>query len=154
MIALILGCGVFAGCGGASLLSGSRAAPSTTTVTSGAYMSQLSAAQAKLAAAERTIPRRPKTPAALTSSITLLASAVRRLGSDLSSIRAPDSVATLHARLVSIVAAYATQLALAARVSSSQGGELQAGKTLIASTDEASRAFSATVGQIESMLGK
>ena len=80
--------------------------PTTTTAPSPAavaYLAALSREQAKLAAAERKIPRRPRTPAGLAHSIQLLRVAIVQLGQDLQAISPPPEVASQHAQLVSIM---------------------------------------------------
>ena len=118
-----------------------------------AYLSALSAAQAKLAAAERTIPRRPKTPAALAHAISLLQFAIGNLSDNLAAIHPPASVAALHARLVAVVRTYAARLGHATRVASRPQGELAAVSLLSSATGEATRGFSDTVARIERTLG-
>jgi hypothetical protein len=130
---------------------------STTTTTAPspaalAYLAALSREQAKLAAAERKIPRRPRTPAGLAHSIQLLRAAIVRLGGDLQAISPPSSVASQHAQLVSIMRAYADQLDTAARTATTPRGQLRAANMLISATAAASSQFSSTVNQISSAL--
>ena len=117
-----------------------------------AYLAALSREQAKLAAAERKIPRRPRTPAGLAHSIGLLRVAIVRLGRDLQAIAAPQAVAAQHAQLVSIMRTYAARLDAAAGTATKPGGQLRAANMLISATTAASSAFSSTVGQISSAL--
>jgi hypothetical protein len=124
-------------------------APSTAAV---AYLAALSREQAKLAAAERKIPRRPRTPAGLAHSIQLLRVAIVRLGQDLRAISPPPEVASQHAQLVSIMQTYADRLAVAAGTAVKPGGQLRAANMLISATTAASSAFSSTVCQISSAL--
>jgi hypothetical protein len=130
--------------------------PTTTTASPSpaalAYLAALSSEQAKLAAAERKIPRRPRTPAALAHSIRLLRAAIVRLQQDLQAISPPSSVASQHAQLVSIMGAYADRLGAAARTAATPGGQLRAANMLISATATASSAFSSTVSQISSVL--
>ena len=130
--------------------------PTTTTTAPSpaavAYLAALSREQAKLAAAERKIPRRPRTPAGLARSIQLLRAAIVRLGGDLQAISPPSSVASQHAQLVSIMRAYADQLDTAARTATTPRGQLRAANMLISATTAASSAFSSTVSQISSAL--
>jgi hypothetical protein len=117
-----------------------------------AYLAALSREQARLAAAERKIPRRPRTPAGLAHSIGLLRVAIVRLGRDLQAISPPQAVAAQHAQLVSVMRTYADRLDAAAHTASKPGGQLRAAKMLISATAAASSAFSSTVGQISSAL--
>ena len=117
-----------------------------------AYLAALSQEQAKLAAAERRIPRRPRTPAGLAHSIQLLRAAIVRLGGDLQAISPPSSVASQHAQLVSIMRAYANQLDTAARTATTPRGRLRAANMLISGTAAASSQFSSTVNQIRTAL--
>ncbi|HET7050061.1 MAG TPA: hypothetical protein VFI54_17485 [Solirubrobacteraceae bacterium] len=129
--------------------------PTTTTAPSPAavaYLAALSREQAKLAAAERKIPRRPRTPAGLARSIQLLRAAIVRLGHDLQAISPPVQVASQHAQLVSIMQTYADRLAAAAGTAVKPGGQLRAANMLISATTAASQAFSSTVSQISSAL--
>ncbi len=129
--------------------------PTTTTAPSPAavaYLAALSREQAKLAAAERKIPRRPRTPAGLAHSIQLLRVAIVQLGQDLQAISPPPEVASQHAQLVSIMGAYADRLGAAARTARKPGAQLRAANMLISATTAASSAFSSTVNQISSAL--
>jgi hypothetical protein len=117
-----------------------------------AYLAALSREQAKLAAAERKIPRRPRTPAGLAHSIQLLRAAIVRLGHDLQAISPPAQVASQHAQLVSIMQTYADRLAAAGGTAVKPGGQLRAANMLISATTAASSAFSSTVSQISSAL--
>jgi hypothetical protein len=141
------------GCGGTSQLPGARST-STPAVTAAAdpYLSELNAEQAKLAAAERRIPTRPRTPAALSRSIGLLQAAIAQLGNDLETIRPPAAVASYHAQLVFTVNAYAAQLARVAATAARPDGELRAANMLLSSTNAASARFSATVAKIDAVL--
>jgi hypothetical protein len=130
---------------------------STTTTTAPspaalAYLAALSREQAKLAAAERKIPRRPRTPAGLAHSIQLLRAAIVRLGHDLQAISPPAEVASQHAQLVSIMQTYADRLAAAAGTAPKPRGQLRAANMLISATTAASSAFSSTVSQISRAL--
>jgi len=116
------------------------------------YVRALEGEQAKLAAAERAIPRNARTPVELSRSTRLLASAIRRLGAGLAAITPPPEVASHHARLVSIVRAYELALGRAARVAVRPGGELRAGNMLISATTAASSAFASTVAAINAKL--
>jgi hypothetical protein len=117
-----------------------------------AYLAALSREQAKLAAAERKIPRRVRTPAGLARSIRLLRAAILRLENDLKAISPPASVASQHVKLVSIMRAYADRLDAAARTAGRPEGQLRAANMLISATTTASSAFSSTVSQISSAL--
>src|SRR6478672_8137002 len=135
--------------------SGTSTTTTTTTTPSPAalsYLAALSREQAKLAAAERKIPRRPRTPAGLAHSIQLLRAAIVRLGQDLQAISPPPQVASQHAQLVSIMRTYAERLAAAAGTAVKPGGQLRAANMLISATTAASTAFSSTVSQISSAL--
>jgi hypothetical protein len=134
------------GCGHAGSLPGAGGAAER------AYLVRLSAEQAKLAAAERRLPTRPRTPAALSRSITLLGAAIRRLAEDLRAIHPPASVATLHLRLTSIVRGYSLQLIALAREARVPGREISASRALVAATDQASRAFAAISQEINSRI--
>src|SRR5438105_1697661 len=133
------------GCGRTGLLG-----PATTAATRGAsaYLGLLAAEQSKLAAAERQIPRRARTPAQFSKAISLLAAAVRTLARDLEAIRPPLTVSAAHAQLISIVHGYASALAAAARRAAHAGGELAAARMLLSATSAASRAFGVTVARI------
>jgi hypothetical protein len=170
LIVVAVSSAVLSGCAGTTLLvnrhQGSPPPATTTTIgtspaTTGAvptsaaaraYLAALSREQAELAAAERRIPRRARTPAALARSIRLLERAIVRLGGGLQAIVAPTAVAAQHARLVSIVRTFAAQLGAAARVAVTPGGELRAGNMLVAATVAASSAFGSTVSQINAAL--
>ena len=135
----------------------STTATSTTTTTTPspaavAYLAALSHEQARLATAERKIPRRPRTPAGLAHSIALLRTAIVRLGRDLQGISPPSEVASQHAQLVSIMHTYADRLGAAASTAVKPGGQLRAANMLISATTAASSAFSSTVNQISSAL--
>jgi hypothetical protein len=170
LIAVAASSAALTGCAGTTLLANrdhagqtsSRAtstAPATSTGTpttspeAEAYLQSLSREQAKLAAAERAIPRRARTPAALARSIRLLQRAIVQLAGDLQAITPPGQVAPAHAQLVSIVRAYAVALGAAARLAVRPGGELRAANMLISATTTASQAFSSTVTQINAALG-
>ena len=117
----------------------STSGTSTTTTTAPspaalAYLAALSREQAKLAAAERKIPRRPRTPAGLAHSIRLLRAAIVRLGQDLQAISPPAQVASQHAQLVSIMRTYADRLAAAAGTAAKPGGQLRTANMLIRAT--------------------
>jgi hypothetical protein len=137
--------------------STSTTGTSTTTTTTPspaavAYLAALSREQARLAAAERKIPRRPRTPGGLAHSIQLLRAAIVRLGQDLRGTSPPADVASQHAQLVSIMQTYADRLGAAASTAAKPGGQLRAANMLISATTAASSAFSSTVSQISSAL--
>jgi hypothetical protein len=117
-----------------------------------AYLAALSREQGRLAAAERRIPRGPRTPAGLAHSIKLLRAAIVRLRRDLQGITSPSQVASQHAQLVSIMRTYADRLGAAASTAVKPGGQLRAANMLIGATTAASAAFSSTVNQISSAL--
>lgn len=151
--ALIAAAGTIAGCSGGTRLlttSGSQTATAQRT----AYINELNAEQQKLAAAETRIPSHPRTPAAFSRSITLLAAAIRRLANDLAAIAPPASVAGEHARLVGIVRVYAVKLAQAAKIAAAPDGGLRAGTLLISATNTASSQFGATLSKIDTTLGQ
>jgi hypothetical protein len=130
----------------------------TTTTTSAGpsaarYVGQLRAEEQMLAAAERRIPTNATTPQALAHSATLLAAAVSRLARGLATIKPPASVASPHANLVAIARAYAVRLQAAAAAARQRGGQVRAGTLLIAATNRASAAFTATLSKIYSTLG-
>ena len=142
---------------GTSTTSTSTTSTSTTTTTTPspaavAYLAALNHEQARLAAAERKIPRGPRTPAGLAHSIQLLRAAIVRLGHDLQRISPPPEVASQHAQLVSIMQTYADRLGAAASTAVKPGGQLRAANMLISATTAASSAFSSTVSQISSAL--
>jgi hypothetical protein len=124
----------------------------TTSPEAEAYLQALSREQAKLAAAERAIPRGARTPAALARSIRLLQRAIVQLAGDLQAITPPDQVARAHGALVFIVRSYAVRLGAAARLAVRPGGELRAANMLISATTTASQQFSSTVTQINAAL--
>jgi len=140
------------GCGGGSTPTGTQAS-GPTSPSAEAYLSALSATQSKLAAAERAIPRGPKTPNALARAISLLQSAIGNLTDNLATIHPPASVAALHAQLVSVVRDYAARLGHAARVAGQAQGELAAVTLLSSATGQATHGFSATVAKIDQALG-
>jgi hypothetical protein len=153
-IATMLAAGaLLAGCGGGASSSIAGQSPGPASPSAEAYVAALNAAQSKLAAAERAIPRRPKTPKALARAISLLQSAIRGLSDNLSSIHPPASVAALHAQLVAIVRTYAARLGHAARVASQPLDELAAANLLSSATNQATRDFTATVAKINQALG-
>lgn len=153
-IATMLAAGtLLAGCGGGASSSIGAQSIGPASPPAEAYVAGLNAAQSKLAAAERAIPRRPKTPKALAGAISLLQSAIRGLSDNLSSIHPPTSVAALHAQLVAIVRTYAARLGHAARVASQPFDELAAARLLSSATDEATQDFTATVAKINQALG-
>jgi hypothetical protein len=139
----------------ATSTTGTTTTTTTTTAPSPAavaYLAALSREQARLAAAERKIPRRPRTPAGLARSIRLLRAAIVRLGHDLQGISPPSEVASQHAQLVSIIRTYAARLDAAAHTAVKPGGQLRAANMLISATTAASSAFSSTVSQISAAL--
>jgi hypothetical protein len=170
LIAVAVSSAALTGCAGTTLLTNrdqrssmptgtTSSAPTTSTGTATtspeaeAYLQSLSREQAKLAAAERAIPRGARTPAALARSIRLLQRAIGRLAGDLQAITPPAQVAPAHAQLVSIVRAYAVALGAAARLAVTPRGELRAANMLISATTTASQAFGSTVTQINAALG-
>jgi hypothetical protein len=113
------------GCAGTSRLLGNRTpapTPQPKTQAGRSYLRELSVEQAKLARAEQTIPKRARTPAALSRSIALLAGAIGALAKGLSAIPPPDPVAGLHARLVQIVRHYFRRLKAAASDARTRAG--------------------------------
>jgi hypothetical protein len=163
LVALAASAAALCGCAGTTL-SGDRtaqpaasSAPATTAAPTSrrersAYLHALSREQARLGAAERAIARRPRTPAQLSRSIRLLASAIRRLGRDLAAITPPAGVRSEHARLAAIVRAYEVALERAARVALRPRGRPRGGDMLISATTAASSAFASTVAAIEASL--
>jgi len=148
-----------AGSGGGSITpaltgSGGRGSTTPTSAPVAAYVARLNAEQAKLAAAERGIPANPRTPAAFSHSIGLLAAAVGRLGGDLAAIDPPAAVAADHRRLVSIVRRYAADLRAAAGRSRTRAGELQAASRILSATSSASAAAVAIIARIHTTLGR
>jgi len=135
--------------------TGTTTTTTTTTAPSPAalaYLAALNREQAKLATAERKIPRGARTAAGLARSIRLLRAAIVRLERDLQAISPPSSVAAQHAQLVSIVRAYADRLEAAAHTAGRPGAKLRAANMLISATTTASDAFSSTVNQINAAL--
>jgi hypothetical protein len=155
ILASLAGIWMFASaCGGTGLLGPASRATTAASRGPSAYLGLLAAEQSKLAAAERQIPRRARTPAQFSKAISQLAAAVRTLARDLEAIRPPASVSSAHAQLIAIVRAYASALADAARRAAHVGGELAAARTLLSATGAASRAFGATVTRIERVLAR
>ncbi len=153
-IAAVLAAGaLLAGCGGGNSVPTGTQTSGPASPPAEAYLAALSAAQAKLAAAERAIPRRPKTPKELAGAISLLQSAIGGLSHNLSSIHPPASVAGLHAQLVAIVRTYASRLGHAARVASRPSDELAAVNLLSTATAATTRDFAVTVAKIDRTLG-
>ncbi len=145
------------GCAGTSRLLGKpnpAPTPRPKTQAGRTYLQQLSAEQAKLGQAERAIPRRARTPAALSRSIALLAGAIGELAKGLSAIHPPVQVAGLHARLVRIVRAYFRRLSSAARTARTRAGELRAANMLATATQTATDAFTVTFARITARLAK
>jgi hypothetical protein len=149
--ALLIGCWGAAGCGGSGSSSSGLGRPALSAA-SQRYSSELAGAQARLAAAERKLPLGPRTPAALSNSIGLLAGAIARLGDDLQRIAAPASVSREHGRLITIVRGYRAQLERAAADARAPGGVGRAGSELVAATTAASSSFDATVARIDARL--
>jgi hypothetical protein len=147
----IAGSALLAGCGGSGLLERTTLSVPRSAV---GYLTALGGAQARLAAAERQVPRRARTPAALARAISLLAAAVRALAADLAAIRAPGPVRTLHARLVEIVRSYREQLASISRLAVRPRRELDAATMLLSATTGASGAFGTTIARIEAALSR
>jgi hypothetical protein len=116
------------------------------------YLSLLAVEQGKLAAAERTLPLRPKTPEALSRSIGALARAIQRFAGGLATITPPAGVARLHRRLVAVARAYHDQLAQLSRRARRPAGEVAAANALAADTSAASTAFTATIVKIHARL--
>ena len=134
-VCLVIAAAVLAGCGSAGKgSSGGGPAPAIS------------------ASAERSIPARPRTPAALARSIGLLAKAVTKLGDDLGKTVPPAAVRQAHQRLVAIARGYAAALAAAAREAKRPGRESAAASALVASTNAASSSFTRTVGAIHRTL--
>jgi hypothetical protein len=152
-IAIVAGV-LLAGCGETSLIHRTEprgtAAPAPQRTTR--YLAALGASQSQLAAAERSIPRRPRTAAALARAIGQLHVAIQRLSVDLAAIRPPAPVAALHAELVGIARVYAAKLEHAARVAARPEGELVAVSRLSSATTQATRRFPATIDRIERTL--
>lgn len=171
-LSLLLVAMALTGCARTTLLinrnegSHTTATPGTQTTTTGtptttttapspaalAYLAALSREQARLAAAERKIPRGARTAAGLSHSIQLLRAAIVRLQKDLQAISPPSSVAAQHAQLVSIMRTYADRLDAAARTARRPGAQLRAANMLISATTTASEGFSSTVNQINAAL--
>jgi hypothetical protein len=145
------------GCAGTSRLLGNPTptpTPKPKTQAGRTYLQQLSAEQAKLARAERTIPKRARTPAALSRSIALLAGAIGALGKGLGTIHPPASVAGLHARLVRVVRTYFRRLEAAARGARTRTGELNAANDLATATQSATSEFTTIFSEITAKLAK
>jgi hypothetical protein len=153
VIALAASGTLIAGCGGTGLLR-SRSTATVAPLSNAAYVTRLGEAQARLARAEGSLPRRARTPAALSRAILQLSHAIRRLGRDLAALDAPRPVLAAHAKLVAIVSAYAASLEAASRRALRPGGELPAARALLESTRLVSRVFSATVSEIDHQLGQ
>ena len=130
--------------GSGSVGPGSRAAEM--------YLSLLAVEQGKLAAAERTLPLRPKTPAALSRSIGALAGAIGRFADGLAAIKPPPGVAPLHRVLVAVARTYHDQLDEIALRARRPAGEVAAANALAADTSAASAAFTATIVKIHARL--
>ncbi len=154
VIALLASGASLAGCSGTSLVTGSRSATRATPPDTSAYLTSLSAEQAKLAAAEKRIPTHPRTPTALSRSIALLAAAVRQLADGLSTIRPPAAVAAMHTQLVAIARSYAAQLIQVASTAARPDRELRAAGLLVSATNAASAAFARTVARIDTSLSR
>jgi hypothetical protein len=153
VIAVVASSALVAGCGGTGMLNGGSATTAPP-LSNAEYLARLGEAQSRLSAAERDIPKRAPTPAALSRAIIKIAVAIRRLGRDLAALRPPPSVSAPHRRLVSIVNTYAGRLATAARVAILPRGELAAARQLLDSTSAASRDFSGSASEIDQRLGQ
>lgn len=147
-----------AGCGGGTKLlprggggggGGSTAAPPV----AGRYLAQLSAEQARLARAEAALPARPRTPAALSHSIGLLARAIDRLATGLAAIHAPPGLERLHRRLVAVAERYHAQLVTLGPQARRPEREVAAANALAAATSRASDAFTTSFARIHARLG-
>ena len=131
--------------------------PTTTTTTPSpaavAYLAALSREQAKLAAAERKIPRRPRTPAGLAHSIRLLRAAIvaarRRPAGDLTAGLGRGAACPARVDHAEPTPTNSTQQHARRR---SPRGQLRAANMLISATTAASSAFSSTVSQISTTL--
>ncbi len=160
------------GCGGTSrVLIRSSPPPTTTTTIAGEttttvtttttpagpspskYVRELRSEEQTLAAAERSIPTRARTPQQLAHSATLLAVAVSRLAQGLATVRPPAKVAADHAHLVAVARSYASQLRIAASMATRRGKQASAGALLISATNTASTQFGTTLTKIYSTLG-
>ncbi len=143
------------GCAGTSRLLGhGTPTPAPKTQAGRTYLQELSAEQAQLAQAEKAIPKRARTPAALSRSIALLAGAIDALAKGLSAIHPPEPVAGLHARLVRVVRGYLGRLTAAARDARTRAGELRAANALATATQSATSAFTATFSEITARLAR
>ncbi len=159
VIALAVSALLITGCAGTSRLLGNRPAtptptPRPKTQAGRSYLQELSAEQAKLARAEQAIPKRARTPAALSRSIALLAGAIGSLANGLTAIHPPAPVARLHARLVGVVRTYFRRLEAAARGARTRTGELNAANALATATESATSAFTTTFSEITARLAK
>jgi hypothetical protein len=158
VVAVVASGALIAGCAGPSELLGSSSKMGSTstgtasTASTGTYLQALRSEQAMLAAAERAIPANTRTPAALSRSISLLARAIGRLADGLAGLRPPRAAAAENVKLISIVRAYRSRLTGAAVEAKKPGGELLAGRILLAATNVASREFSATAMEINRAL--
>ncbi len=143
------------GCAGTSQLLGhGTRTPQPKTQAGRAYLQELSAEQAKLAQAEKAIPKRARTPGALSRSIALLAGAIGALADGLSAIHPPEPVAGLHARLVRVVRGYFRRLRGAATNVRTRAGELRAANALATATESATSAFTVTFSEITARLAR
>jgi hypothetical protein len=145
------------GCGGGTKLlprgGGGGGGGSTAPPVAGRYLAQLSAEQARLARAEAALPPRPRTPAALSRSIRLLARAIHRLATGLAAIHAPPGLERLHRRLVAVAARYHAQLVRLAPQARRPEREVAAANALAAATSRASDAFTTSFARIHARLG-
>lgn len=148
-------------CGGTALLTTTShvSAPPTLNVKPAAaapntYLAALNAAQAKLAGAERAIPHHVTSARGLAHAIGLLHDAIADLGTNLSSLHPPRSVAPLHARLVAVARVYADRLDRATRAASRPGQELAAANLLTTATAAASHDFSTIAARIDHALAR
>ncbi len=117
------------------------------------YLEQLSAAQSRLGRAEAALPARPRTPAALSHTIGLLARAIDRLAVGLAAIHPPLGIAVLHRRLVSIAGGYHQRLVVIARQARRPELEVAAANSLARVTGVASDALTSTFARIRRRLG-
>jgi hypothetical protein len=143
---------LLAGCAGTSELL--HRPPPPKTHAGAIYLQRLGTLQGSLAAIERTVPRRPHTPAQLARSVSTLARAMGGLAAGLRGVKPPSPVRAPHIRLIAIARAYQRQLIALVPQLRDPVSEVSAADALARATEAASSAFAATSAEIRRRLAK
>jgi septal ring factor EnvC (AmiA/AmiB activator) len=141
-----------AGCSGTTLLRHNAPPPAPRTHTGRLYLTELTATQSRLAAAEQAIPHSPRTPAQLARSIALLARAIHNLAGDLTAIKPPREVASLHRKLIVIASQYEQRLSRLVGQARVPTKEVAAANAMANDTELASVSFTTTSATIRQRL--